>query len=62
VRTISYYLFYLHLYWFINRFVHSSAVKNKGKARKMDSPVRSDSDGRTGAMYVLTAALILSRA
>ena len=37
--------------------MHSSAVKNKGKARKMDSPVRSDSDGRTGAMYVLTAAL-----
>jgi hypothetical protein len=42
--------------------MHSSTLKNKGKAHKMDSPVHSDSGGCTGAMYVLTAALISSQA
>jgi hypothetical protein len=40
--------------------VHSRALRNKGKARKMDSHIHSDSGGRTGATYVLTAAVMLS--
>lgn len=37
--------------------MRSRALKFKGKAHKMDSPIHSDSGGRAGAMYVLTAAL-----
>ena len=37
--------------------MQSRALKIKGKAHKMDSPIHSNSGGRAGAMYVLTASL-----